>query len=103
MAPVDRRGAELEIEVGGVDRTIEERNLIVVRVVHRPRQRVSGPYPVTATESALHLDEQPIVFGARARLDVDDPIRSAHNRVEDFPDRSANQKVPTTVVEEIHS
>ena len=71
-----------------IDRTVRERNLIVVRVVERLGQRVADARNPNAAPRCSALTQQRVVLRVHARLEVDDAVGSADNRVEHLADRS---------------
>ena len=89
--------AVLEAQVGRIDGPVREGDLIVVGVVERLRERVRAAEAEPAA-AALGAHEQRVVVRVHARLEIDDAIGSADDRVEDLADRAADDEVRAEIV-----
>ena len=82
-----RRRAELAPQIVRIDRSVQERDLIVVGIVEGLGQRVAQAKGVAAGYLPLRRQEQGVILGLGARFDVDHPLEPADHGVEHFADR----------------
>src|SRR5262245_46516949 len=101
MAPIVRCRSPLFPEIGGIDWSVEEWDLIIVGVVVCLRQRISDAEPVAAIEWTIQRDQQAVVLRLRARLDVDDAIGPADDRIVDLAHLATDEKVNALVVHHV--
>src|SRR6185369_7296787 len=98
MPLIVRRWTILAPQVVRVDRPIRERNLIVVGVVERARQRVRRSKLRVCCKALLDTQQQAVVLRAHARLEVLHEVRSTDDRIKRYrTDNTTDNEVCTDV------
>src|SRR6185369_5676471 len=72
----------LAAQVVRVYRSIRKRNLIIVGVVVRSRQRVRSPKLIPVRKAPFETHYEPVIVCPDTRLEVLHDIRSAHDGIE---------------------
>ena len=101
MPLIVRRRTVLASQVVRVDRAVAERDLIVVGVVVGLARTCTRRGTRIGRKAPLELDEQGIVVRLRARLEVDDAVGTADDRVEHRADGAPDDEVGAVVVHDI--
>src|ERR1043166_598131 len=82
MSLIVRRRTVFTAQVVGVYRPVRERNLIVVGVVERARQRVRRSKLVVLRETLLQTQQQAVVLSPHTRLEVLHDVWSTDDGIE---------------------
>jgi hypothetical protein len=89
------------MQVQRIDGAIAERDLVIVRIVQRLRQRVGGMELVVVREAVIDRKEQRVVMRVDAGFQVLDHVRSSDHRVVDLSDRHSQDEVRSKIVNAI--
>src|SRR5690348_4820408 len=103
MTLIIRRGTVIQVQVLRIERSVRERNLIVVCKVERFRQRVRSTKLEVASVTFLQTHQEPVVLRSHTRLEIGDCIWSTDNGIENSSNRTTDDEVGSEVMQVIGS
>src|ERR1041384_6063153 len=103
MALIVRRWPILQLQVVRVQRTIRKRDLIVVRVIERLRQRIRSTQLIPGGKSFLETQQQPVTLRLHTRLEIHNRIGPTHDRIENSTNRATDDEMRAEVEQGIRA